>query len=239
MTAAVLLLSCVQAATLTSADPDASVAAGRDALHQSWWRSYPWYDSSTDGVARVEVPKPRKAKRDSWNRGAGWSSSLLQWLGWIAIAVLLAGLAYLMLRAFGRKRRLRSDDVGDDAADAAEDRRRVGALPPAAARGRFDLLAEARRRYQQGDYRQAIVYLFGYQLDKLDKQDLIRLAKGKTNRQYLRELDPRTALRTLVEQTMVAFEDVFFGGYAIDRARFDSCWTRLAEFETLVAEEAV
>ncbi len=79
------------------------------------------------------------------------------------------------------------------------------------AAGRLDLLAEARRHYQAGNYGAAIVYLFSFQLVQLDKRQIIRLAKGKTNRQYLREVGPRAALLRLVEQTMVAFEDVFFG----------------------------
>ena len=35
---------------------------------------------------------------------------------------------------------------------------------------------------------------------------------------------------------MVAFEDVFFGNRQLPRGRFESCWTRLEEFETLAAE---
>ena len=47
------------------------------------------------------------------------------------------------------------------------------------------LLEEARRSYEEGDYNTAIVYLYSYQLVKLDQNQWIRLAKGKTNRQYL------------------------------------------------------
>ena len=235
MTAALCLLTCLEAAMSTSADPDPSVAAGRDALRPSWWQSYPWYDPATDGVAPIEVSEPPSAKGDSRSRGQGWSGFLLQWLGWIAIAFLLVGLGCLMFRAFQMRRRRRSEAADDETADTARHRRRVEALPPAAARSRSDLLAEVRRHYQEGNYREAVIYLFSYQLDHLDKHDLIRLAEGKTNRQHLRELDPRTALRGLVGQTMVAFEDVFFGGHAIDRARFDACWSRLPEFQDLVA----
>jgi hypothetical protein len=35
---------------------------------------------------------------------------------------------------------------------------------------------------------------------------------------------------------MVAFEDVFFGNHPLDRNRFESCWTRLDEFEALAAQ---
>jgi hypothetical protein len=35
---------------------------------------------------------------------------------------------------------------------------------------------------------------------------------------------------------MIAFEDVFFGDHPLERARFESCWLRLGEFETLIAD---
>ena len=59
----------------------------------------------------------------------------------------------------------------------------------------MDLLAEARRHYQAGNYGAAIVYLFSFQLVQLDRRQIIQLAKGKTNRQYLREVGPRDPLR--------------------------------------------
>ena len=64
----------------------------------------------------------------------------------------------------------------------------------------------------------------------------IRLTKGKTNRQYLREVGARISLRQLVEQTMIAFEDAFFGRHPLDQTRFESCWFRLGEFDKLNAE---
>jgi len=70
-------------------------------------------------------------------------------------------------------------------------------------------------------------------LIQLDKQQIIRLAIGKTNRQYLREVGPPSALGRLLEETMVAFEDVFFGNRRLERARFEACWSRLPEFEAL------
>jgi hypothetical protein len=43
-------------------------------------------------------------------------------------------------------------------------------------------------------------------------------------------------LRLLVEQTMVAFEDVFFGDHPLSRARFEACWFELERFDRLVRE---
>jgi hypothetical protein len=207
---------------------DDPVQSGRDALGH-WW-GYPWYDSDADGVKRIEVAKPRTS---NWNGSHGLELGvLLQWLAWIVLAVVLLFLAYLMVRMY-----LRREKRAADAVEAAEDlaaRQRIEALPfvPAAA-GPIDLLGEARRLYQAGDYSRAIVFLFSYQLVLLDRRQLIRLARGKTNRQYLRELRPRAAIRNLLEGTMTCFEEAFFGRRTLDRARFDSCWTRLPEFETL------
>ena len=73
----------------------------------------------------------------------------------------------------------------------------------------------------------------------LDKGQFIRLTKGKTNRQYVRELGSRWPLRRLLEHTMVLFEEVFFGHHSIGRTQFESCWLRLDEFEALVGQGAV
>jgi len=228
-----------------AADP--AVEAGREALDQWGWRSYPWYDEAADAARPIDVSEPWYMKLNFWE---GWtwpewswpwgfpnfSSSLFEWIAWGGLALLLAVLIYLIVRAYrmreqgrgGRKARKSADDT-------AEDRRRVEALPAGGPRWPADLLAETARLYQEANYRQAIVYLFSHQLVELDKHHLIRLNKGKTNRQYVRELGRRLPLRAVVENTMVAFEDVFFGNYAIDRARFESCWQRMNDFDRLIA----
>jgi len=246
MNAALLCLSSVQLPAAL-ADPDESVTAGREALDQ-YWSGYPWYDSATDGVRRVDIPDPWDwSWLPDWNWlwGSGgyrwsWFDTLLRCAAWLAIVLLLAAVAYLLYR-FYRSRQGQfgfwSFD-GDDEEDDGSDADRIEALPFAIDSGRLDLLGEARRHYQQGNYRQAIIYLFSYQLVQLDRQQIIRLTKGKTNRQYMREVGRRTSLRRLVEQTMVAFEDVFFGNHALERPRFESCWSRLDEFQSLLGEGA-
>jgi hypothetical protein len=234
MNAAVILLLQLP---LCMADPEQAVDAGQRALDQSWWRAYPWYNPQTDGLRRVDVVEPWSCNPLA-DLGFGISGGLLRWLGWAILALLLAVAVYVLVRAYrDREARLahggRAEPPGGDG-----DADRIEALPFPVGRGRRDLLGQSRRSYQQGDYSQAIIYLFSFQLVELDKQQIIRLTKGKTNRQYLREVGPRSSLRRLVEQTMVAFEDVFFGNHALDRARFESCWARLSEFESLAAEGA-
>jgi len=227
-----IVLSLLLSPPLALAEPDQAIPAGRKALDH-WW-GYPWYDAASDGVHRIDVSPPRELPRLSL---PSLPEGLLQWTAWIGIALLLSGLAYLLIRAYLRRRRDSQSDSEDRAAEMGEPQR-IESLPLALRGGRGDLLVEARRYYQQGNYGRAIVYLFSFQLLQLDKRQLIRLSRGKTNRQYLRELGPRPTLRQLVEQTMLAFEDVFFGNHPLDRARFESCWSRLDEFEALAAAAA-
>ena len=67
---------------------------------------------------------------------------------------------------------------------------RIEALPfdlqGSAAKG--DLLAMARQAYNANDFRSAAIYLYSHVLLSLDHFGWIRLTRGKTNRQYLREL---------------------------------------------------
>ena len=115
---------------------------------------------------------------------------------------------------------------------------RIESLPFQLDRKNVSLLDEAERLYREGNYSQAIVYLFSYQLVEMDKLQVIRLTRGKTNRQYLRELRGRQTLRGLVESSMVAFEHVFFGQHSLPRTAFESCWRRTGEFDRLIREGA-
>ena len=85
-----------------------------------------------------------------------------------------------------------------------------------------------------GRYNEAVVYLYGYMLLALDQSRKIHLQKGKTNRMYLRELRSEMQLQSIVSKTMLAFEDVFFGRYEIDRGRFEMLWDQRDEFHRLV-----
>lgn len=200
------------------------VTDGREALQP--WFGYPWYDAPNDGVRRVEVSSSRGPLVDL-------SGPLLQWAAWTLIGVLLATAAGLLILAYVRRERTSSSDKEDATAGDAE---RIEALPELPSGGIEDLLGEARRCYEQGDYRAAMIYLFSHQLVRLDKRQIIHLARGKTNQQYLREVGRRSPLGELLEQTVTVFEEVYFGHHTINRARFQSCWLRLDEFEGLTEQ---
>jgi len=94
------------------------------------------------------------------------------------------------------------------------------------------LLGQAERHRASGDYSRAIAYLYSHVLVTLDEARCIRLAKGKTNRMYLRELKDRETIRVFANQLVTVFEFTFFGKHQIDAPTFESIWTQLATFES-------
>lgn len=219
----------------SAVEADASVESGRNALGSRW--RFPWYDGDTDGVRRINVKTPWREPQFSGPRVRP-NISLLEIVAWTALAVVLGVLCYLLVKAFlNREARTATEAGTRSVGRGVDDAARVEALPFRIERGATNLLAEAQRLYEAGNYREAVIYLFSFQLVEMDRHQIIRLAKGKTNRQYLREVRRRPTLEGLVAQTMVAFEDVFFGDHPLDRPRFESCWRRLDEFNALVAQQ--
>src|SRR4051812_17621091 len=242
ITAVVLLISPTFSAA-ADAKPD-PVQSAKQALTSG--SRFPWYDRKQDGLRRLSI-QPREAPGD---RGQKWASTPtttttttttrgprfnavsggLQWLGLTLLIVLLGVIAYLIAVSFLK------DEISEETSErkivqVRRDADRVEALPFKVRAATTDFLAEARRLYDAGQYSEAIIYLFSHELVELDKHQIIRLSKGKTNRQYLRETRFRPQLSGLLETTMVAFEDAFFGDKQLSRDAFERSWSRLNEFQ--------
>lgn len=145
--------------------------------------------------------------------------------------LLITTIVYFLAKAFlNLEERFAGSGAVDEDLSLSGDVDRVDALPFQLKRPQGDLLAEAQRLYDEGRYAEAMIYLYSYQLVQLDKSHVIRLTRGKTNRQYLREIRRRSNLFELMQRSMVTFEDVFFGAHRLDRSGFESCWTQLDEF---------
>lgn len=97
-----------------------------------------------------------------------------------------------------------------------------------------DFRQQAHTSYQSGDFRGALIFLFSHVLVTLDQAKLVRLKKGKTNRQYLRELSPSPPLVGYYGDVMVPFEQTFFGDYPITKDAFEKCWRGLDDFQSTV-----
>jgi hypothetical protein len=227
-----VLMIVIAATSVSAADASPPVESGRKALQPRF--AYPWYDSASDGLRRID-PRTESSGPSRLSDAAFDISAVLSVLAWTLLVFALLVVVYFLVQALRNRPDMRSEPARRP---TAGDLDRIEALPLPVAFGRSDLLAQARRLYEEGNYGQAVIYLFSYQLMQLDKGQFIRLAKGKTNRQYLREVGSGTRLRQLVEQTMVVFEDVFFGSLSVDRQRFESCWSRVDEFQSLIVRQA-
>lgn len=97
----------------------------------------------------------------------------------------------------------------------------------------FQLVEQYRAR---GEYSKAIVYLYSLMLIELDAVGLIRLAKGKTNWTYLRELAPRQLENAFATKVVYWFEHVFFGKQNMDAHAFESLWSTFPQFNERLKE---
>jgi hypothetical protein len=193
-------------------------------------RTHPFYDSETDDVRLIPIEQPRAP--------SNWSFEP-KIIGYIVLGVLAI---FLILILIFFVRRLRTYQAAGDAdagreAKGLSDVDRIEALPFRVQPGQGDLLAQATELYRQGRFSEAIVLLYSYFLVEMDKHQVIRLTKGKTNRQYLREIGARRSLRALIERAMTTFEAVFFGDHPLDRQGFEACWSQVAEFQRLVQHD--
>ena len=233
--------------TLAKAQTD-GIESARSAL-----RNQPWFDHETDGLKPIELSGEadkqradwRTEKRPEWNWTADWPNwfslawvgEILRIIGWVLLFVVLGALIYALIQAFLRMEdsvNITADRVG--AESNVSDEERIKNLPVALRSKTGNFLQIARDAYEAGNFHDAIVYLFSYRLIQLDRAGLIRLTKGKTNRQYLIELSRMSALQKILGHTTVVFEDVFFGKHTLTRERFESCWNRNQQFDDLVKE---
>lgn len=233
--AAALMAACVPAL----GDEDAAVEAGRQALSSR--RNYPWYDRQKDATRPLRLGKqvapraPRTTPRTgNTSAPAGLFGGILQVIGLLLLTALLAAVAALVAWAFLRNEQ--SETHGARVVETSRDVDRVEDLPFQVKRPSGDFLAEARRLYEAGCYSEAVLYLYSHMLVQLDRHHIIRLAKGKTNRQYLRETRLRPILAGILETTMVAFEDVFFGHHTLDKQRCDECFQQVDRFHADLVE---
>lgn len=217
--------------------PVDAIESGRDAL--SGRPSFPWYDRQQDSLKRIDVEPPDDvaARKSKWEAKPppnwtipDWMKKLLEATGWLLLALVIVAVIWGLLKAFGNMELAPATGDLDDEDSLQGDIDRVESLPFQLNRPQSDLLSEARRYYEAGDYGQAMIYLYSYQLVQLDRHHIIRLTKGKTNRQYLREVRSRHELWDVLRSSMVAFEDVYFGHHQLSQSRFESCWEKLDLF---------
>lgn len=237
---------------LLSTDQDAQNAVdnGKNALQSQ--HLMPWYDPASDSLKPLRLARekvedypsdPFSWKLPSWLEWIGSATladlvgDLLRILGYLILIILVACAVYFVVRAImlSKNPNRRKKKKATAGIELTGDVDRIDQLPFQLEVPRGNLLDEARRRYEQGDYRTAIIYLYSYKLLRLDERQFIQLTLGKTNRQYLREVRQTPALAQILGQTMGVFEDAFFGQYQIVREQFEPCWQSLTMFHDILA----
>ena len=223
-----------------------SVASGQDL------KSMPWIDQDSGQVSPVGIetrkpawtrdrssipkkiikqkaaapPPPAAANPGTGGGLEGLGPVLVYGLATVGVVLLIGLIIYVFMTS--------RIDVDSDTVSSRSDRslaESIRHLPFEMDVKKGDFRHQAEMAYQAGDFRTALVFLFSHVLVTLDQAKLVRLKKGKTNRQYLRELSPNLPLVRYYGDVMVPFEQTFFGDYPITKEVFESCWRGLDDFQ--------
>jgi len=92
------------------------------------------------------------------------------------------------------------------------------------------LWQQALQAKEAGNFRLALMFLYSYLLIELDAQQQLRLRRGKTNRDYSRELGRSSNAYGCFQATMLTFEQVFFGRYEVTRSQVDDLFAQVAKW---------
>ncbi|MGY8733805.1 MAG: DUF4129 domain-containing protein, partial [Pirellulales bacterium] len=166
---------------------------------------------------------------DFFRGGAG----LVEVIFWGILTVLVMGVIGLIAWSIINREQTNKDPGLTSRTNAVTEEERFEELPVQLDPAFKNLLDRVRECSDNGDYNQAIIYLFSYKLIQLDKKHLISLTRGKTNHQYLREVTGHSELQDTLRLTVLAFEDVFFGNHDLTKSRFQQCWDNVDIFRAL------
>lgn len=149
----------------------------------------------------------------------------------LIIVVLVLGfvVAYVLMNMEGNGVFRRTKEMG--ASTAERDQAKITDLPFEIEQSTLGLLEQAGVFRSRGEFSKAIVYLFSHVLVELDAAGHIRLARGKTNRIYLKELKSRESERKFTSYLVRWFEHVFFGKHEMDPEVFEKIWNQLPAFD--------
>lgn len=178
---------------------------------------------------------------DGWfSNGVGspWGGQFSFWniVGWIVLLLLVGVLSTLMVKTLSKYKPASRKSVSTSSLIAGlpdqQTIQRMAELPAAVRRTDVNLREETERLMQVGNFNDATVTLFGHQLLLLDRMGWLRLARGKTNQRYVREVrlsDQPTS--KILAQTVASFDRGYFGNHNIDGVTFEDLWRQNADLE--------
>jgi len=139
--------------------------------------------------------------------------------------LLMIGAAILLLLILFYISRNLSRSLVQDAQLAAEGSEAEGILTSKGAIQRAQTLS------MQGDYRNAIRYLYLSSLLVLDEQGLLRYDRSRTNREYLRSISSRPELANPLRDVIDVFDRVWYGFESVDEQTYRSYRERVEELQ--------
>lgn len=254
-----LLQASKNAWALNAAGQSPTYDAGADALRQGTnpvWadvreeqvtlgRSLPVHQDLSDRhINTVDQPVTSSGNTNTGGGTGTWSGfSGGDWLVFFLrafLVLLVVGLLIFLIALMSNgqlaRRRRRGKVRGGDGEDLAAQRAKLTDLPFEMESTLVGFKAQAERLRQEKQYAQATVYLFSYLLVECDAANCIRLAKGKTNHRYIRELKAWPKLQRPFQELVEMFEAAFFGGKEISESRFEAFWSKLPQVEAIVEE---
>ena len=224
-----------------------------------------WYDAENDQVRPLPMPgerasesrreqepgspnsfkeSPAESREQVRSTEPGTVSALVNLFAWIMIVSLLVGFLVVIVAAIWRSGFAKKKPSETAEQDETESGEYVAEMPFFLDRPESEWLRTARNHYEQGNYRQAMIYVYAHMLNVLDEHRWLQLARGKTNRQFLKELRASATERQLNSSmgdyfylAMMRFEKAFFGSHALTRDELDAIWKGLDRFLQTAAGE--
>ena len=219
---------------------------------------YPWYDADSHSVKPLEIPggqesvskerntvpigKPKSKTQTTPTTaptGAGAGGGTGGGAAGSMSGLILAGIVLVVLVALVMTFLYIESNKSEQTVKQGRSRQQsIEQLPFDLDSSESNFQTAAETAYQNGDLRKAIIYLYSHVLVTLDQNGMIRLRKGKTNRQYLNEARRQQGIADYFRQVMIPFESVFFGDHDMDADQFQQCWSGLKQFHAKVKENA-
>lgn len=256
--ALMLLIPCHVVMGLDNAEQMvSSISPSRDALADS-----AWYDTEVKSIVSIPV---QTQDNDSIHRDSRWlpradavpdtvgtnSSTVTPWtwsgegfristlITWILLLVVVVGSGVWVAWILGRNGSSNSLSGSNSLQSLSAEKRlleRIQHLPEELRRENLDYRSEVQRLMQAGVFDQAVILLYAYQLLLLDRAACLRLTRGKTNRQYLREVRFSEEIGShWFGRVINLFEQSYFGKIDIIKSEFDRCWKETEMLEGRLA----
>ncbi|WP_295117578.1 DUF4129 domain-containing protein [uncultured Chitinophaga sp.] len=170
-------------------------------------------------------PKPREINSGAWAAFMSRAAGLMVIFFWIFVGLMailliwaiykyISGSDFSFLRSSGtRKKGVKPEDAATEEEEVI-----------------IDFEASARKAIAEGNFRQAVRYLYLQTLEQLQEKQLIAVATDKTNADYLREMRSSNWYKPFSMLTL-AYEYVWYGQTTINNQQFDDLYGRFMAFK--------